>query len=136
MTIRVTANGPFLTVDALDVLAVEDLPTLFKAFEAAARVGPFVVLTDTSAMKSAPRHVISAFAEGIKGVPGLTQSWKGNAVVVRSPAVRFVLSTLLIVAPMPTEVRAFDDRMDARRWCGSILGREGVTIPPQLLKAG
>jgi hypothetical protein len=136
MTIRVNTNGPFLKVEAIAALEVEDLPALFKAFEDAARAGSFVVLTDTTAMTSSPRHVISAFADGIKSIPGLAKSWKGNAVVVKSPAVRFVLSTLLIVAPMPTEVRAFDDRMEARRWCGSILGREGVTIPPQLLKAG
>ena len=136
MTIRVHANGPFLTIEALAVLEVEDLPALFKAFAEAAPVGPFVVLTDTTGMKSSPRHVISAFADGIKSIPGLAKSWKGNAVVVSSPAVRFVLSTLLIVAPMPTEVKAFDNRMEARRWCGSILGREGVSIPPTLLKAG
>ena len=136
MTIRVIANGPFLTVEALDVLSVADLPALFTAFEKASTTGMFVVLTDTTTMKSSPRHVISAFAEGIKKMPSLSKSWLGNAVVVSSPAVRFVLSTLLIVAPMPTEVKAFDNRLEARRWCGSILGREGLTIPPQLLKAG
>lgn len=136
MTIRVTANGPFLKVEALDVLAVEDLAPLFKAFETASRAGPFVVLTDTTLMKSAPRQVISAFADGLKLLPPLSKIWLGNAVVVNSAAVRFVLSTLLIVAPMPTEVKAFDDLMEARRWCGSILGREGLTVPPHLLKAG
>ncbi len=136
MTIKVTTNGPFLVVDALDALAIEDLPTLFEAFEKAAAAGPFVVLTDTTLMKSSPRQVITAFADGLKKMPSLSKSWLGNAVVVNSPAVRFVLSTLLIVAPMPTEVKVFDDRMAARRWCGSILGREGITIPPQLLKAG
>jgi hypothetical protein len=136
MTIKVTANGPFLTVDALDVLAEDDLPALFKAFETASRSGPFVVLTDTTSMKSSPRQVISAFADGLKRMPSLQKIWLGNAVVVNSAAVRFVLSTLLIVAPMPTEVKVFDQRMAARRWCGSILGREGITIPPQLLKAG
>ena len=136
MTIRALANGPFLTVEAIDVLSQEDLPTLFKAFEKASSAGQFVVLTDTSQLKSAPRQVISAFSDGIKKIPALSKTWLGNAVVVNSPAVRFVLSTLLIVAPMPTEVKAFDDRMEARRWCGSILGREGITIPPQLLKAG
>ena len=136
MTIKLHTNGPFLTVEALAVLSVEDLPALFEAFEVASRAGPFVVLTDTTGMKSAPRQVISAFADGLKSIPSLSTSWKGNAVLVSSPAVRFVLSTLLIVASMPTEVKAFDDRMDARRWLGSILGREGITLPPQLLKAG
>lgn len=136
MTIKVTTNGPFLTVDALDVLAEADLPTLFKAFETASRAGPFVVLTDTTSMKSSPRQVISAFAEGLKRMPSLSKIWLGNAVVVNSPAVRFVLSTLLIVAPMPTEVKVFDQKLEARRWLGSILGREGISLPPQLLKAG
>jgi hypothetical protein len=136
MTIKATANGPFLAVEAIDVLSVDDLPGLFTAFEKAAAAGPFVVLTDTTLMKSSPRHVISAFSDGIKKMPALSKNWLGNAVVVNSPAVRFVLSTLLIVAPMPTDVKVFDDRMEARRWCGSILGREGLTIPPQLLKAG
>ena len=136
MTIKVTTNGPFLTVDALDVLAEDDLPSLFKAFETASRSGPFVVLTDTTSMKSSPRQVISAFADGLKRMPSLSKIWLGNAVVVNSPAVRFVLSTLLIVAPMPTEVKVFDQKLEARRWLGSILGREGISLPPHLLKAG
>ncbi len=136
MTIRATANGPFLTVEALATLTLDDLPALLRAFEKASSAGPFVVLTDTTLMKSSPRQVIGAFADGIKTIPSLSKSWLGNAVVVSSPAVRFVLSSLLIVAPMPTEVKAFDDRMEARRWCGSILGKAGMSLPPTLLKAG
>jgi hypothetical protein len=53
-------------------------------------------------------------------------------VVIHSPAVRFILSTLLVVAPMPTEVKAFEHRSEARRWCGWILRRAGVPVPEQL----
>lgn len=135
MTIKATVSGPFVLIEAIDVLSVDDLPTLFDAFKAAARGGPFVVLTDTLAMQSAPRQVISAFADGVKKMPTVTKVWLGDAVVVKSPAVRFVLSTLLIVAPMPTEVKVFDGRQEARRWCGDVLRHANVPIPSELLRS-
>ena len=135
MTIKSTLNGPFLTVEALDVLSLDDLPSLLKAFENARQAGPFVVLTDTTQMKSSPRVVISAFAEGLKRMPSMSKVWLGDAVVVSSPAVRFVLSTLLIVAPMPTEVKVFENRSEARRWCVAILRKAGLGVPPDLLKS-
>jgi len=134
MTIKTNLDGPFLTVDATDVLTEEDLPSLFKAFEAAHRLGPFVVLTDTTQMKSAPRDVIAAFARGIRAVAPGSKNWLGDAVVVKSAAVRFVLSTLVVVAPMPTEVKAFDSPTEARRWCAWLLRREGIVLPPELLR--
>jgi len=135
MPIRTQKNGPFLTVEATGVLVEDDLPGLYKAFEEAHRAGPFVVLTDTTNMTTAPRAVISAFADGLKKVAPGSKAWLGDAVVVKSPAVRFVLSTLLVVAPMPTEVKAFDNPMEARRWCAWILRREGLIIPPELLRS-
>jgi hypothetical protein len=135
MTIKATVHGPFVSIEALDVLGVEDLPTLYDAFRAAHQKGPFVVLTDTLAMESAPRQVISAFADGIKKMPDVAKSWLGDAVVVKSPAVRFVLSTLLIVAPMPTEVKVFDARQPARRWCGDVLRKANIAVPAELLRS-
>lgn len=135
MTIKTKLTGPFMHVEALDVLTEDDLPPLFRAFEGAHKIGPFVVLTDTTNMKSAPRAVISAFAQGIKNVAPGSKNWLGDAVVVSSTAVRFILSTLLVVAPMPTDVKAFDDLKEARRWCAWILRREGLIIPPELLKS-
>ena len=134
MTIHTHASGPYLRVEAIDVLTQEDLPALFKAFEAAHRAGPFVVLTDTMQMKSAPRAVIAAFADGLKKIAPGSKNWVGDAVVVKSAAVRFVLSTLLVVAPMPTEVKAFDNPQEARRWCAWLLHRERITLPPELLR--
>lgn len=135
MTIKTKITGPFMNVEASDVLSEDDLPPLFRAFESAHKIGPFVVLTDTTRLKSAPRGVIAAFAQGIKNVAPGSKNWLGDAVVVSSPAVRFVLSTLLVVAPMPTDVKAFDDTKEARRWCAWILRREGLIIPPELLKS-
>jgi hypothetical protein len=135
MTIKASRHGPFVVVEAIDVLSVGDLPTLFEAFDAAHRAGPFVVLTDTLAMHSAPRPVISAFVEGIKERPSVSKAWLGDAVLVRSPAVRFVLSTLLVVAPMPTEVKVFERRHEARRWCGEVLTRARVPLPSELLRS-
>lgn len=134
MTIRTKQTGAWLNVEASDVLTEDDLRPLFKAFEKAHAAGPFVVITDTVNLKSAPRPVISAFAQGIKEVAPGSKNWLGDAVVVKSAAVRFVLSTLIVVAPLPTEVKAFDDAGEARRWCASLLRREGVSIPPELLR--
>jgi hypothetical protein len=164
VTIKATLSGALLTVEAIDVLSMDDLPSLFAAFDQACGVapssrdgaasapgfrtndgvassrrpqappGPFVVLTDTTRMKAAPRAVISAFADGLKKRPELKAVWLGDAVVVSSPTVRFVLSTLLVVAPMPTEVKAFDQMQEAKRWCAWILRRAGVTVPAELAR--
>jgi hypothetical protein len=135
MTIKSKLTGPYLNVEASDVLSEDDLPALFDAFEKAHKLGPFVVLTDTTNLKSSPRGVISAFAQGIKSVAPGSKNWLGDAVVVKSAAVRFVLSTLIVVAPLPTEVKAFDDPKEAKRWCAWLLRREGLSIPAELLKS-
>jgi hypothetical protein len=135
MTIKTTITGPLLVIDALDVLSLNDLPQLFDAFDTAGRAGPFVVLTDTTQMKSAPRAVLSAFADGLKKKTSISKLWLGDAVVVSSPAVRFMLSTLLIVAPMPTEVKVFDQRQAAQRWCAEILRNAGISLPQPLRPA-
>nr|AYM54429.1 hypothetical protein [Phaselicystis flava] len=132
MTIRTTRSGPYLLVEASDTLVSSDLQVLFDALEASSKVGRFVVLTDTTALKSAPRSVISEFADLLKKKDYIAPNWLGDAVVVSSPAVRFVLSTLLMIAPLPTEVKAFDSRLEAQRWCAGILRRAGLDVPPQL----
>src|SRR5262249_39775681 len=123
VTIRVAVNGPLVTLDCIGVLAPEDLGTLFKGFDAARLAGPFVVITDTTRMKSAPREVLVAFTERLKRLGSLTDLWLGDAVVVKSPTVRFILTTLIVVAPMPTEVKAFENLNDAKVWCTWILRR-------------
>jgi hypothetical protein len=133
MTIHATVTGSLVTLDCSGVLAESDLDPLFQAFETARAGGPFVVITDTIQMKSAPREVLSAFSDRLKRMRPLTDVWLGDAVVVNSATVRFILSTLLVVAPMPTEVKAFDHRSDAKRWCTWILRRSGVRVPAELL---
>jgi hypothetical protein len=129
MTLHASAKGPLVTLECVDVLTEDDLTPLFKAFDAARRAGPFAVITDTRRMTSAPPAVLSAFSARLKQMPPLRNIWLGDAVVVNSAAVRFILSTLLMVAPMPTEVKAFDDLPEARRWCATILRRAGVSVP-------
>lgn len=133
MTIKATVTGPFIELDVIDDLTMDDLQPLFDAFSGTSRGGPFVVLTDTTRMRAAPRPVINAFGEGLRRMPSIKETWLGDAVVCRSPSVRFVISTLLIVAPMPTQVMAFDDRFDAVRWCAALLRRRRVAVPPQML---
>lgn len=133
--IKTTVSGPLVTLDAIDVLGEGDLPGVFRAFEEARRSGPFVVLTDTARLKSAPRQVISAFADHLKRYPQLAEGWLGDAVIVSSPAVRFILSTLMIIAPMPTEVKVFGQRSEARQWCAMILRQHGVVVPAELLRS-
>ena len=135
MTIRATQTGPLVLLECTGVLAEEDLGALFSAFETARRAGPFVVITDTLKMDSAPHAVLSAFSARLKQMPSLRKVWLGDAVVVSTAAVRFILSTLLVIAPMPTEVKAFDDMGDARQWCASVLRRAGVKTPLEMLKS-
>ena len=134
MSIKIAASGPFLDVLVTDVLAEADLPALFSAMETARRKGPFVVLTDTLAMKSAPRPVIMAFIGGLKQLPSMKDTWLGDAVVVRSPLTRFVVSTLIMAAPLPTDVQVFEKRDRAELWCALILMKAGVSIPAPLKK--
>lgn len=133
MTIKATISGPLVSLEALGVLAEADLDALFQAFEKARSAGPFVVITDTTRMKSAPAAVLSTFGSKLKKMSSLANIWLGDAVVVNSPTVRFALSTLLIVAPMPTETKVFDQMAEARRWCAWILRRAGLAVPPPLL---
>lgn len=135
MSIHATVNGPLVTLECADVLAEDDLRALFQAFDKASSAGRFVVITDTTRLKSAPRAVISAFTDRLKKNPGLSSNWLGDAVVVSSAAVRFVLSTLLVVAPLPTEVKAFDDRKEANRWCAGLLRKASLSVPAVLLNS-
>lgn len=132
MSIQIAVSGPLLDVLVTDVLAEGDLPPLLKAIEDARQRGPFVVLTDTLSMKSAPRPVITQFANALKSLPSMKGVWLGDAVVTSSAVTRFVLSTLIMVAPLPTEVQVFDRRDAAERWCGFLLVRAGLSVPSQL----
>ena len=129
MSIKATIAGPVVTLECSGVLSEGDLDTLFKAFESARKVGPFVVITDTTQMRSAPRDVLSAFASRLKQLPPLTNTWLGDAVVIHSTTVRFIVSTLLIIAPMPTEVKVFETVSEAKRWSAWLLRRAGVSAP-------
>jgi hypothetical protein len=121
MGLKVHIRGAFLDVIVSDILAIGDLSILLQALDTARRKGPFVVLTDTLAMKSAPRDVVMQFSEELKRLPSLKNVWLGNAVVVSSPLARFALSTLVLVAPLPTKVKAFEHRELAVNWCRSLL---------------
>ena len=134
MTIQAKIKGSLVTLECEGTLAEKDLDVLFDAFAEARRKGPFVVITDTTRMKTAPRQVLGAFSDRLKQLPPLTGVWLGDAVVISSPAVRFIVSTLLIIAPMPTEVKVFELRPEAQRWCEEILRKNHVVTP--LLRTG
>ncbi|MBI5495397.1 MAG: hypothetical protein HY904_10265 [Deltaproteobacteria bacterium] len=121
MTLTLSQHGSFLDVIVTQTLTPDDVADLLRAIDAQRLRGPFVILTDTSGMKAAPRPVVMLFVEGMKTRPPLRDIWLANAVVVNSPAARFVLSTLLMIAPMPTQVKAFDKRADAETWLTDVL---------------
>lgn len=133
--IQVRLNGGFMLVEAIGDLHEADLPPLHSCFDEACQVGPFVVLTDTSAMKSAPKPVLRAFGEGLKTLPALEERWLGNAVVLKSPMVRFLLSGLMLFARMPTKVETFGDLAKAKVWCAEIMKNGGLAPPTELLRS-
>jgi hypothetical protein len=135
MTIHAKIEGALVTLDCEGVLADGDLDALFDAFAQARAKGPFVVVTDTTHMKSAPREVITAFAERLKALPSLAGTWLGDAVVIRAPAARFILSTLLVIAPLPAAVKVFEGLPAARRWCDEILRERNLPTPPRPVDA-
>jgi hypothetical protein len=128
-------TGALVTLDCTDVLTLNDLALLFDAFEKARDAGPFVVLTDTTRLKSASREVVDSLANRLKRMPSLDGVWLGDAVVIQSSSIRFLLPTLVMAAPPSTEVKAFDSRREAVRWCGEILCRSGVRVPAGLSTA-
>jgi hypothetical protein len=128
MAIRFEVTGSFVKADVTGVLSMEDLPPLFTTLIEANERGPFVLLTDTTDLGQAPRAVISAFAAQLKKTP--LRNWLADAVVLTSPTIRFILATLLVVAPMPMTVKAFDKRADAERWCREFLAGQGISPSP------
>jgi hypothetical protein len=117
MSIEVIVSGRFVDVLVRDDLTMADLPVLLKALEAARTRGPFVVLTDTTRMKNASRAVLVAFAERLKDLPPMKETWLADAVVISSGVTRFLLSTLILVAPLPTQLKVFERRAEAEAWC-------------------
>ncbi len=131
MTIKAKIAGPLVTLECHGILVDRDLDTLFDAFADARKRGPFVVITDTTQMKSAPTSVLRSFSDRLKLLPPLAGIWLGDGVIISSPAVRFVVSTLLMLAPLPTEVKIFESHVQARRWSSDILRRANLEVPEQ-----
>jgi hypothetical protein len=135
MPIKATISGPLVVLEITGAVQEDEIEVIFDAFERAQRAGPFVALTDTNGMKSAGRPVLTRFAARIKQMPGLSKTWLGDAVVVTSTPVRFILTTLLAITPVPTEVKVFAQRIEARHWCAMVLRRNGLLVPDLLRSA-
>jgi hypothetical protein len=56
----------------------------------------------------------------------------GSATVLRSPLIRFLISSLMLVAPFPMPNRAFDRYSDAVAWITQQLAQGGVALPRPL----
>ncbi len=134
MSLNVSISGAFVDVVVSDVLTLPDLDPLLDALEKMRARGPFVLLTDTTTMRTAPREVVMKFAERLKAMPPMKKVWLGDAVVLKSPLARFAVSTLVLVAPLPTDVKVFESRVQAERWCAEILSKHNVAVPPILLQ--
>lgn len=132
MTIKISVDAAFVDVLVTNNLMVEDLPELLRALETAPRNGPFVVLTDTLKMREAPASVLMAFSNQLKALPPMKDVWLADAVVTGSALARFALSTLIMVAPLPTNVKVFEARRTAERWCATVLETAGVAVPESL----
>jgi hypothetical protein len=135
MTMNVATYVGFVDCVVTGDLTHDDLPNLFDALERARTRGPFVLITDTLDMREAPNAVLMAFANRLKKMPPMKGVWLGDAVVIRSAVTRFAVSTLLMVAPLPTEVKVFEEREAAQRWCAELLTRAGVPVPYALQRS-
>ena len=129
MAIKIEIVGPLVDVIVTEALATSDLPDLLAAITSARRRGPFVLITDTLKMKSAPLPIISAFSDGLKKLPPMKDVWLADAVLINSGFARFALSTLAMLAPLPTEVKVFEHRAAGEQWCTAILEKAGVSLP-------
>jgi hypothetical protein len=131
--IKIDAHSGFVEAAVSGTLEVTDLQPLLAAMEDAHKRGPFVLLTDTLETDKTPWNVVLAFATALRNMPPMKLTWLGNAIVVKSAGVRFILSRLLLVAPLPAKaVKTFDHRLDALRWCASTLAGAQVEVPGAL----
>jgi hypothetical protein len=61
--------------------------------------------------------------------PELSKHCRGTALVVRSAALRFVMSTVMFVWPQPVETAVFATLEDALAWAGAQMARSaGATV--------
>jgi hypothetical protein len=134
MSLNVSISGAFVDVVVTDTLTHADLDPLLDALAEMRARGPFVLLTDTTSMRSAPREVVMTFADRLKSMPPMKNVWLGDAVVIKSPLARFAVSTLVLVAPLPTDVKVFEARAQAELWCGDILRKHNVIVPAALMQ--
>jgi hypothetical protein len=58
----------------------------------------------------------------------------GSAVVLGSPAGRFILSSFLLLVRSPTPIRAFSSVEPAREWIDSLFEGASLKPPPQLAR--
>lgn len=93
-----------------------------RADEILARRQPYVVVFDNSQGGRATSYMRERTKEWLKARgPELSQHCLGTALVIRSAALRFVLSTVMFVWPAPVPAEVFGTLEEALAWARSKL---------------
>jgi hypothetical protein len=97
-----------------------------------ARDGRFVLLADIAPARPDLGHVQRIGAWSKKHRDLTRAKCAGVAVVLRSPALRFVISAFYLVVTLPCPMVVFDDEPPAAVWLRRQLELDGLPVPPYL----
>jgi hypothetical protein len=97
-----------------------------------ARDGRFVLLADIAPDRPELGHVQRIGAWAKKNRDLTRAKCAGIAVVLRSPAQRFLISAFYLVVTPPCPMSAFDDEQPAAVWLRKQLELDGLAVPSYL----
>jgi hypothetical protein len=97
-----------------------------------ARGDRFVFLVDIATGRPDFGHVRRIGSWAQKNVALVRATCAGTAVILESPAQRFLISAFYLVVTPPSPMSVFDDRPPAAAWLAKKLEAEGLAVPPYL----
>jgi hypothetical protein len=97
-----------------------------------ARGDRFVMLTDVAAGRPDFAHVRRIGAWTKRNLDVVRATCAGIAVILESPAQRFLVSAFYLVVTPPCPMTVFDDRPPAAAWLKKRLESEGLAVPAYL----
>ena len=103
---------------------------LTRSDEALARGETYIVVFDNTHSGSTPKYLRTAAVDWLKANrDALQEHCLGSALVIRSPALRFVMATVLLMTPHTLEQEVFPTRDAALDWCAAKLRAAGAPVP-------
>ena len=110
----------------------QDISQFMRAWEEIMQRGkPCVILSEIRQYSSNPAHVKRLGEWAMRVESQMRAICLGGAFVSNSGVFRFVLSSFLLLAPMPYEYTIVKDRGEAAEWLKAKAKESGLILPPQ-----